>query len=385
MGKKKVLQILAGAKEYNGVSDFLLSYYSHMDREKVQFDFLFCRENTMTSKMNEPFLIGSEFIELKSRLTGKLKDSLRLISSIQKEIERGNYDIVHINTGSILITACGVIAASRAKTRTIISHSHNTNPIDTRVRSKTKQFFVSHINNLLRKIIIKKSTLLFACSQEAGDYLFGRRGISLEQFKIIPNAIQTEKFLFNPNLRNKIRREYLVENSTTVLGCVGRFSKQKNHPFLIRVFKQYQLINGDSVLWLIGEGEEKQKIESLVNQMGLSDKVRFFGQRNDVNELLQAFDGFVLTSFFEGLGIVAIEAQAACLDVFIPDEVSHGSDISDLIHFIPLSAGEAAWAEEIDNKLDKERRRYDMSSIIAENGYDIKEAARLLERIYMKN
>ncbi len=382
MNRIKVLQILAGAKEYNGVSDFLLSYYSHMNRENIQFDFLFCRENTMTSRINEEFLAESDFIELNDRISRSFTSVAKLIFDVRKTIEKKNYDIVHINTGSVLITWCCVIAAKKAKAPLIISHSHNTDPTLIRRINAVQRLFISAANRLMRPMIRTASSAMLACSEDAGEYLFGKRGIVSDKFCVMPNAIQTEEYLYNEALRKKLRDTYHIKADTVVLGCVGRFSEQKNHSFLVDVFDEYHKLNPDSVLWLVGDGKTRDRIEKKTKDLNINETVVFWGQRGDVNELLQAMDVFVLTSFFEGLGTVSIEAQAAGLPVFLPDEISHGSHISDLVTFIPLKSGPKVWAEQIHEQTKNPRVRRNMYTVIRESGYDISGSAAKLEKLY---
>lgn len=380
----KVLQILAGGKEYNGVSDFLLSYYSQMDRDKIHFDFLFCRENTMRTRSEEPVLKKSEFIELNLQLSGKLCDLIATTKKVAETVKQGNYDIIHINTGSISITASCILGALYGGAKRIISHSHNTAQRGKTKRGRLKSNAFGLANCIMRMFIRHKSSLLFACSDEAGAYLFGKKGLKNKKYFQIKNAIQPELFIFNPNVRKVLRKECAIEDGTTVLGCVGRFSEQKNHRFLIDVFFEYHKCNPASVLWLIGEGETKAEIENKVKTMGLSDYVRFFGQRRDVNRLLQAMDAFVLTSYYEGLPIVTIEAQAAGLPVFLQEEISHGSDISDLVHFISLSVGAAAWGKIITQTLNLKKERTNMREAILQSGYDITQAVKNLEGHYLR-
>ena len=380
----RVLQILAGAKEYNGVSDVLLSYYQRMNNEKVHFDFLFCRENTMTSRMEESFLRDSHFIVLNAKITGKWRDSKKLIKKLIKAISEQNYDIVHINTGSIHITTCSIIAARRAGVKLIIAHSHTPDPRSIRKYNAIKSIVVPVANEMMRCIIRKESIALFACSNEAGEYLFGRKGLKSEKYKQINNAIDVNNYLYDIKVREKIRSDNGIHNSTTIIGCVGRFSAQKNHRFLIDVFAAYHEIDSDSCLWLVGDGETRAEIELKVRKLGLQENVRFWGQRRDVNQLLQAMDAFVLTSSVEGLGIVSIEAQASGLPVFLPEEISHGSAISNLVQFTSLKESPEVWANKIRTITSKKLIRKDMREVIKAAGYDINEEAGVLEDIYVK-
>lgn len=382
MKKINVLQILAGAKEYNGVSEFLLSYYSCVDRERIHFDFLFCRENTMVSRQKELLLQGTRFFELKAKTSGSFQDFLVLIRKISSVMKEEEYDIIHVNTGSISITMCCVLSAILAKKRCIISHSHNTDRHRGENRRGIKRRIINTVDNIMRLIIRNYCVLLFACSDEAGEYLFGQKGVQSEKYHQIKNAIQTKQFLFDESVRESIRSIYGIEENVIVLGCVGRFVEQKNHQFLIDVFYEFHKRVPLSELWLIGDGNTMSEIKNKVRMLGIIDSVRFLGQRRDVNKLLQAMDAFVLTSLFEGLGTVSIEAQAACLPVFLSDEISHASNISKLVHFIPLSLGPIIWAERMEQELGCKGKRYDMYKTIYKNGYDIESAAKVLEKFY---
>ena len=383
MGKVRVLQILAGGNEYNGVSDFLLSHYAYMDRDAVQFDFVFCRSNTMKLRQQEDFLADSKFIELNTDLTKKANHPMELVNKVRDVVQREKPDIVHINTGSISITARCLLGAKRGGADRIISHSHNTDPL-TISSNPLKKNVKKIANNLMRYYIRRNSTLILACSDEAGEYLCGKQVLKSKKYSLAKNAIHTDAFLYNGAARERLRREFQIGPDTTLFGCVGRFSRQKNHLFLIDVFHQYQKKHPDSLLWLVGEGDTREAVQRKVNELGLTEKVVFLGQRKDVNELLQAMDVFVLTSIYEGLGIVSIEAQASGLPVFLPDEISHGSDISPLAHFIPLSAGADFWAESIGKVLGQQGVRQNMRNTIVESGYDISKAAKRLEKIYIK-
>ena len=155
-----VMQIIAGSNVYNGVSEFLLSYYSLFDRERIHFDFLFCKGNSMKSRMNEPFLKDSEFIELNIGLSGKINELITLTKRIKQELEKRDVNVVHVNTGSITITACSVIAARLAGVPFVIAHSHNADPHWNHSGLTLKKRIGKLFNTALRLIIRNNSDLL---------------------------------------------------------------------------------------------------------------------------------------------------------------------------------------------------------------------------------
>ena len=377
-----VMQIIAGSNVYNGVSEFLLSYYSLFDRERIHFDFLFCKGNSMKSRMNEPFLKDSEFIELNIGLSGKINELITLTKRIKQELEKRDVNVVHVNTGSITITACSVIAARLAGVPFVIAHSHNADPHWNHSGLTLKKRIGKLFNTALRLIIRNNSDLLLACSSEAAEYLFGPGVLQLANYHQINNAINVDGFLFDADVRNSLRNEYAVDDQTIVVAGVGRLSHQKNPLFLVDVFFEFQKLYSNSVLWLVGDGELKNEVEKKVKNLNIEDSVCLFGQRHDVNQLMQAMDIFILPSIYEGLGIVAIEAQTAGLQVVLSDECSHESDISDLIHFIPLNYGPKKWASFIKAYWDSRKTRKNMYEEITDKGYNIIKESRLFEDMY---
>ena len=158
----------------------------------------------------------------------------------------------------------------------------------------------------------------FACSEAAGIFLYGKRRMNKGEIFILHNAIDSEKFQFDPIKRERIKLE-LKSQDKLVIGHVGRFERQKNHEFLIKVFAEYQKQRNDSVLVLIGDGSLRKKVEMQVRNLGLEESVLFLGQRDDVADLYQGMDLFILPSRYEGVGVVLLEAQLAGLPCIASD------------------------------------------------------------------
>ena len=357
---KRVLQIGMHEK-LGGVETFLMNYYRHIDRNQIQFDFI---------NMYEENLCFSEEIE---KLGGKIyevknvkKHPLQYLKQIKDIILENKYDIVHIN----MLSAANImplLAADYANVKHIIVHSHNNN-----VPKGITRKILNYIN---KKIIIKKATNFFACSEEAGKWMFGEK----TKFTIITNAIDMNKFKFDYEKRIEIRKKYNIKDEF-VIGHVGRFEEQKNHKFLIEIFENVKKNRKDAKLLLIGDGVLRKNIEQKVKEKKIEKDVIFIGNSYNVNDFYQAMDIFVFPSLFEGLGIALIEAQSNGLKCLTSKEtVPKEADISNNTKYISLNNKPQEWCKEImQTKIEREENYFNQ----LEKKYDINIAAKKLEEIY---
>jgi len=233
----------------------------------------------------------------------------------------------------------------------------------------------------MRHKILKYSTDLFGCSKEACEFLFGERCFNDNRVRIINNGIETENFVFNEEIRVKMREELGIKDSTIVVGHVGRFSYPKNHDFLIDIFKKVNEKNRNTLLLLVGDGNLREAIERKVEYLGLSNRVIFAGIRSDVADVLQAMDIFVFPSLYEGLPVTLVEAQASGLPCVISDNITKQVQITDLIHPVSLERSPEYWSKKI-LEVTKDSLRIDTSSLIRENNFDIYSIAKTLTTFY---
>lgn len=344
-----------------GLETMLMNYYRNIDRTKIQFDFL----------THRPY--RSDYDDEIESLGGKIYYAPRLYPQnypayfrwMRKFFkEHPEYKIVHshIDTMSYL----PLLAAKKAGVPIRIAHSHNTS-LDKDFKYLLKQYFRLRINSVC--------THRLACGKEAGTFLFGNR-----DFKVIPNAIDAEKFYFNKDLRDEKRKELGLVGKF-VVGHVGRLSYQKNHKFLIEIFNRLLKKESDSILLLVGVGEKEEELRRQVKNLGIEDKVHFLGNRSDVNELYQAMDVFVMPSFFEGIPVVGVEAQFAGLPCIFSDKVPEEVKFTDNCCFLPLSKKISSWVNEIFRVYNNCRPRqfYCFQNSI----YNIKYSYGLLEIIYL--
>lgn len=217
----------------------------------------------------------------------------------------------------------------------------------------------------------------FGCSKAANEWLYGKQsGNSV----VIRNGIFSSNYIFNSDKRKHYENEFGI-NGQIVIGSVSRFSHQKNHEFILNIFYEYNKLNSNSVLILVGDGELKQSIIEKVNTLCLNDKVIFTGIRSDVPDLLNVFDIFLMPSFHEGLPVSIIEAQASGLKCLLSDVITRETDITGNVEFLSLDKSSKEWAEQISKMLPYDRK--DTSSKIIESGYDIKTTSKQLTEFYL--
>lgn len=345
-----------------GLETMLMNYYRCIDRTKVQFDFLTHRdfEADYDQEIEELGGIIYHLPKLNPFSYTYLKQ-LDLFFKRHKE-----YKIVHSHLDCMAGLPLKYAEINGVPVR--IAHAHNTNQVKD-LKYWLKIYF--------KRSIMKYATDLFACSKDAGRWMFGDK-----PFLVLHNVVDARQYTYSPECGMKMREVLEIEKDTLVVGHVGRFSIQKNHGFLLDIFAEIVKIQPDSVLLLIGTGELQKTIFQKVNKLELSDKVIFTGLRNDVSHLMQVMDVFVLPSLFEGFPLVMIEAQSAGLPCVISDKVPKECiKTNGLVEQMKLSDSPRQWANKIIENSGIERR--DTYSEIADAGFDCRENAKELCDFYL--
>lgn len=361
----RVLNIIGGSMGYGGVSEFLMNYYRHMDKNIIQYDFV-CQGYEEGIYDNEILSLGGKIYYIPH----KLKHPIRFTTELQNIIKLGNYKIVHSHIDASNAWTLKIARDMHVQYR--ISHSHS-------MGMQTKNPLKRIINMYLMTQIPHVATDLWACSKEAGKWLYGKKNIN--KIVIINNAIDINRFLFNSDNREKIRQKYGLKDAF-VIGCVGRLSQEKNHLFLLSVFRE--ILNRESCarLLIIGDGELRQKLEEKAEQLKISDKVIFAGNQNNTNEYYSAMDVFVFPSLFEGLGIALVEAQCNGVHCICSDNLPEESDVLG-IEKISLNDSVFIWAQKVLNyKNNKERE--DGVYTMRESCFNINIEANKLQRYYLR-
>ncbi|WP_138310460.1 MULTISPECIES: glycosyltransferase [unclassified Clostridium] len=373
----RVLQITIGDGTFSGIANFLYSFYSHMNHEKVRFDFLYCGENSLASKMGSSVLRDSKIttLHVMKRNNNGFKEYYSLIKELRRYFEDNRYHIIHINSSNLFVNTC--ITCMCHKKNICIGHSHNTkSPIE--YSSFIKKQIKKTVRIPCQKYIVEKDNWLLACSTQAGEYLYSEKAVQGPKFKVINNAIDINKYIYNP-----MKRKLLRTNDKIIFGTVGRLTNQKNPLFLIDIFNEIHKKNGNTMLWLVGDGELRHEVEEKVKHLGLNNDIVIMGVRNDIADLMQAMDIFLLPSLYEGLAFVLIEAQAAGLPIFVSDSVTKEAKVTNLLEYIPLSIGAKGWADTILSKLENIPERRNTGEQLIKAGFDICTEAKKLEEFYI--
>lgn len=345
-----------------GLETMLMNYYRHIDRTKVQFDFLVHRdfEADYDQEINE---LGGRIYHVSKLIPWSRKYKQELKCFFQNHPE---YRIVHVHQDCL--SSVALKCAEECGIPVRIAHSHNSNQ-DKNIKYLIKRYYM--------KQIPKFATDFFACGKDAGDWMF--QGHS---FQILCNAIDVLNYTYSPEKAVAIREDLHIQRDF-MIGHVGRFDIQKNHIFLLDIFNECVKAMPNAKLLLIGDGEGRNRIEEKVKLLGLEEKVIFAGIRSDVPDLLQAMDVFVFPSLYEGVPVIMIEAQASGLPCIISDNVPKECIItSDLVTSMSLSDTPSDWAKHIIER-SRIKRGIHFEEIQAA-GYDVVTATKKLEQFYLK-
>ena len=342
----KVLQVIDGYS-FGGIAKFISDVSKNID---IDMDFL-----TATNIKDEWINLGVS----RKTLKGKIIFNHRL----RKYLKNNKYDIIHINSAVFLFSFQVALIAKLSRIKKIIVHSHNVPKI-----SKIKKIIIKILNPIYRRI----TDVHLTCSSLASSSLYTKTNDVI----LIKNGIDIDKYRFNKETRNRIRKELNIDNKI-VYGHVGRFEDQKNHEFLIDLFYELQK-DKDSVLLLVGTGPKEKEIKEKVNKLKLNNVI-FLGFRNDIGDILNAMDIFIFPSKYEGLGISLIEAECSGLPVVVSSSIPEEAKISN--NYIKMSTFNInEWVNVIKGiKINKRENAYKNA---IKNGYDIKTSSKELEQIY---
>lgn len=342
-----------------GLETMLMNCFRHIDREKVMFDFLVHRD-FRSDYDDEIEALGGKIYRMPrlNPINPAYFKALREFFKVHPE-----YRIVHCHLDCMSSIPLGVAKEYGVPVR--IAHAHSSSQ-DKDWKYPLKRYYMSNIS--------KVATHFFACSEKAAEWMYPGQAAT-----IVQNGIEADKFKFDACIRTTIRDE-LGLGADFAIGNVGRFVLVKNHDFMIRIFSELHKKLPCSKLVLVGNGPLENEIREKARKLNLENDVLFLGVRNDVHRIMQAFDVFLLPSLFEGLGMVAIEAQSSGLPCIVSTTVPYECDISKCVRFLDLKCTPKEWADEILRLKDKPRTSgYDA---VVRAGYDIQTTADFLQKFY---
>lgn len=372
----RVLHVLGGLN-LGGAESRVMDLYRCMDRDKVQFDFLIHRRDIGSAACQKHF-----YEEEVEALGGKVYAlpkfmvyNYAVYRRAARDFFRAHHEFAVVQGHMTSTAAIYLPQAKKAGVPVVCAHARSAG-VDKGIKGI--------ITKLLRLPLLKKADYCLACSREAGEAVFGSKWAGSAKARLVPNAINAQRFQYNPALREKMRTELSLGDSF-VIGHVGRFHYAKNHEFLLEIFgrlhQNLEQKGRSCKLLLLGEGEGMAAAKAQAAALGVEKDVLFLGNHKDVEAYYQVFDLFLFPSRFEGLPGTVVEAQAAGLRCIISDRITTEVGISELVSFHSLEDGADQWAKEVECSMVYERR--DRCEAVRKAGFDVQEQARRLERFYL--
>lgn len=363
----RVLQV-GMTRNLGGIETYLIEQFRHLDKSKIDYDFVNITGEYSICYEDEILASGSKIFKVVSRHKNPLLHYWQWFNILLQN--KGVYDVIVLNTNSLEYVFPLVLGKIFGIPVRVI-HSHNSG-------FENKQGLARRLLvGMNKKLLAWSANLRFACSQFAGQWMFKDN-----PYHVIYNAIDIHKYDADLIVREETRNALGLHTELTLLH-VGRFSYQKNHSFLLDIFKEVHAIQPDSVLLLVGDTTEESEflteVKRKIKAYGLENVVRLLGRRDDVNKIMQAADVLVMPSFFEGLTIVGIEAQASDLPLLLSDTVTKELGLLPSTQFISLEAGPTAWAEAIVNS--KQHNRQSRYEELKAAGYDIGNETERVEKL----
>lgn len=357
---KRVLHF-QGRMGKGGAETFMMNAYRNIDRSKYQFDFVIYEEFADVRPYHDEItaLGGKIFV-----VPNPNKQPLRYIKTVSKLLQENQVDIVHneIFFGGGL----NLWLAAKAGVKKRIAHSHATSD------GKGNRFPYSIVRPIFNNLMMKYATDFLGCSEEAGIGLFGKE----QPFVMIPNGINLDRYRNVAVTKEEMHAQLGIPADAFVIGHIGRFEEQKNHRLLLKIVQHILKRHPNTYLLSVGAGSLEEEIHGLAKELGISDHVLFLGEREDIAELLKAMDVFLLPSLYEGLPIVAVEAQAANVKLVLSTEVSEDTVLSENVRFVPLDAELDRWEAEVMGEPHGNRPKPEMEA------FDMLKTAKALEKIY---
>lgn len=364
MSEKIRILMVVGRMDRGGIETMMMDTYRIIDREKIQFDFVM-HTTDRTHYQEEIESLGGRIYSIPAYTVKNHAEYVRAWNRFFRE--HHEYKTVH---GHMRSTASIYLPIAKKYGCTTISHSHSTS---------SGHGIGALVKDILQKGI--RADYYLACSLPAGQWLFGNKRCTMPNFKVVPNGIDTKKFAFTEEKRERIRTELGLHGKFAV-GNVSRLIKAKNHLFMLDIIKQLKVLLPNAVLVLVGDGEEREAIQAKIKELDIENDVIMTGVRQDIADILCAFDVFLFPSVFEGFGNAVTEAQASGLRCIVSDAVPSEVRITPLVEFCPINEGADVWVSKIKNAKSEDRAKY--SAQTAESGYDVTSIAEWYTEFYTR-
>ena len=363
----KRIAIIAGVMHSGGKRNLIMEYYRHIDRTRLQFDFI-CDSDSNGIPEEEIASLGGRVYKVApyKHLAKHLKETYHIL-------KQNKYDTMHAfdNTLNLFPMFVGWLAGVKVRISESISKGDK-NEKKTLIKYALRPF--SHCF----------ATHFMANSVDCGIWQFGEKAYKKGRVHIFKTVINSDANAFDDQLR-KATREKFGWDGKVVYGFIGRYVAQKNPLFLIDIFHRIAQKQDNAILVMVGFGELETEMNAKIKKLGLSDRVENLGRRDDIRQFYNAFDAFLLPSLYEGMPVVGIEAQCAGLPIFFSKNITEETTASELAHYIGLEEAPEAWADKII-KVTKDNIaiRKSHSDDIKRNGFDSYSEAVRLQNFYFQ-
>lgn len=366
--------LVVSALGVGGVSTLMTNIQARLDRSQINFDYLvFHDERPYRADFVEG--LGSKiYVASVDYLKHQALRRVARMIKIAKICRRNHIDILHYNA-DFSADLTNIIAAKIGGVKHVTMHAHNASFT---VPGKSVQI----MSKVLKPFIPLFVDDCWACSNLAGAFVFPKRILSSKKYQMVPNGIELKKFDFDQQKRKRIRLENNADDKF-IIGHAGRFVDQKNHDFLIDVFFHIQKKDPNVVLWLFGGGVLFDEIRQKAESLGIDEKIKFFGVKDNMYDMWQALDVFVMPSLHEGLPVAAIEAQASGLQCVFSDTITSEVDVSGNSVFLSLKSSAEVWADKVLELKHSQTIRISGLAKLREKNYDIDQMAETFANHYI--
>ena len=356
----KVLMVLSNLRVSNGVSSYAMNYFRELDHTVIHMDFV------VFNKWDNPYEPEIEAAGGRVFLLPPLRNTRQHIKACKRILRDGHYDIIHDNT---LLLTYPIMKLAKKYVPIRILHSHNSKLGETKKKENRNAFFLPFLR--------KQANAYAACSDLAAKAMFGDA-----DYTLIPNVVDAGNYHFDAAIRTCVR-EKMGASGKRIIATVGRVAEQKNPIFALDVFELVADREPKAEYWWIGSGPLDEKVAEYARGLRHSDQVKLLGSRNDMRDLYQAIDLFLLPSRFEGLPVTGVEAQAMGLPCVISDTVTRELVYTDLVKFVSLKESKEFWAGIVLEELQR-KGRTDRSGDLLRSRFASNSAGVFLERYYKR-
>lgn len=365
MKKIKILMVI-GSVNMGGAQAFLLNLLRNMDLARYQVDFV-------VNFAERPGSIGDELRSMGCNIYTlpyfKVYNYWSFVKSWKHFLSEHKYDIVH---GHSTNSASVYLKVAKQMGCVTIAHCHSAGFRGGTLHKLLKTYFTKRIR--------KVADYWFACSSIAAEHLYGEGYQNYNNYYLIPNAINAENYLFDKDIRNRIRYENGISDDDFLFGHVGSFTGPKNHIYLLSIFKEILSIKPNSKLICCGNGPLMNQVQEKARVLGILDRVIFPGIVKNCNEYMMAMDVLVFPSLFEGFPVTVIEAEATGLPVVMSDVITNEVDLTDCIHRLSFNNSPIEWAEVACDIVSGDRSKY--NPIVIDSKYNMRTSAKMIMSLY---